>query len=364
MLEENMGKKYEVESDFDDLHGNPAEAPDLELDLSDSDNPIIQAALSGEEDDDWTPPKKDDDEEPKKKVLDDDDDDDDDGLIELDSEDDEEDDEEDAEEDDEEDEDEEDDDEDDKEKHSAKVQKRIDRERDIRLASEQASNRRIAKLEKKLELQTAQTAFDKEEADAQKKLRALRKKKTAALDEDDNAAIVDIDDQILDIKAERKAKQLQLDQQLKDLDSDDDDATTGTPAAGQVWIQKYPEFHSNNQFKQVVLLTDRSVAARGFDKNSEEYYEEMENLLRPQFPNIIKAKKVAKASKNAKRKAAAKKKRSAVGSTQKAGTSRSTSKRGRKVIRLTKADQENMEIFGMDPKNPKEARAWAENKTD
>ena len=51
-----MGKRYKVESDFDDLHGNPADAIDLDVDMTDTDNPIIQAALNGDEDD-YQPPK-------------------------------------------------------------------------------------------------------------------------------------------------------------------------------------------------------------------------------------------------------------------------------------------------------------------
>jgi hypothetical protein len=376
-LEENMGKKqYAVESEFDDLHGNPDDAPDLELDLSDSDNPIIKAALSGEDDDNWQPPENDDDDDPKNKKpsnkdddLDDDNDDEDD-LEELDDDDeedgdeddDEDDDEEDGDEDDDEEDDDEDDDEDDK-KYSKNVQKRIDRERSLRKAESDQSNRRIRKLEKKIELRDAKDDFAKEEREAQSKLRKLKKQKVEALDEDDNAKAVEIDDEILDIKADLKAKQLQLDAQLEDLDSDDsEDTASGTPAAGQVWLEKYPQFHSNAQFRNTVLQADKMVAGRGFDKNTEEYYEEMEKILKPQFPKIIKGKTAVKK----KPKKRAKKKRSAVGGTSKAGTRQTRSNKGRRrrVIRLTKADQRNMEIFGMDPTNPAEARAWAESKQD
>lgn len=353
-----MGKKqYVVESDFDDLHGDPDDTPDLEVDLTDSDNPIIAAAAN--EDDDWQPPKKDDDDDgddkddDDKEGEDDDDDDadDDSDLEELDDDDDEDEDSEDDEDDDDDDEDEDEDD-----KYSKSVRKRINREIALRQQDKEDSDRRFAKMEKKLELRDAQDEFRKVKQEADTKLRTLKRKKTTAIDEGTTTEVVDIDEEILDIKADMKAKEIQLKQTEDSIDDDTDDSTSSsTPAVGRKFLEKYPEFHTNAQFRNVLLLTDKSVAARGFDKNTEEYYAEIEKIMRPQFPKIIRGAKITKKRR---------KKRSAVGSTQKAGTRRSSTKnslrRGR--IRLTKADQEQMEIFGMDPKNPADAKAWAQGK--
>lgn len=357
-----MGKKqYVIESQFEDLHGNADdEAPDLELDLSDSNNPIIQAALSNE---DWKPPAEDDevveDDEASDDEADDEDDDiddEDDDSIE-DSDDDEV---EDEDDDDQAEDDDEDDDED--EKYSKKVQKRIEREREARRRDNEAADRRIRNLEKKAELRDKRDSFGKEKGDAERKLADLRKKKIAALEEGDQTeALVDIDEQILDIKADMKAKEIELRQIERDLESDDVDepnANSGTPAEGKKFLEKYPQFHTNKQFRDVLLLADKAVAARGFDKNTKAYYAEIEKILQPQFPKIVKrpTKIVTKPSK---------KRRSAVGSTTKAGTRRSasaTTRTRRGVIRLTKTDQQQMAIFGMDPKNPADAKAWAEGK--
>jgi hypothetical protein len=346
-----MSKKkgYVVESDFDDLHGEPDDAPDLELDLSDSENPIIKAALSNE---DWSPPEKDEKDEDEDEDEEDDldeseDEDEDDDLEDLD------------EEDEESEESEDEDDDDDDEKYSKKVQKRIDRERDLRVSESVKSDKRIAKLEKSLELRDAKDKFNSKQGAAESKLRKLRKQKTEALDEGETEKVVDIDEQILDIKAEGKADELELKRLEKDLESSDDDVQDGLPEEGRKWIDKYPQFNTNKQFNKVALQADKMVAARNFDKNTSEYYEEMEKILAPQFPEIVKlAKKTTKANK---RKATAKKKRrSAVGSTTKAGTRRGKTRRG--VVRLTKADQDQMEIFGMDPQDPVQAKAFAAEK--
>jgi hypothetical protein len=361
-LEENMGDKYKVESDFDDLHGEPAEPIDVEVDFKDTDNPIIRAAMDGE---DYQPPEddkkdKDDGEDGDKFVEDDDEDE----LEEL--EDDDKDDDGDADSDDEDEdadegEEDEDADEDDDETYSKKVQKRIDREREIRLADKAEADRRIAKLERENDLFKAKTQFREEQSEAEAKLRKLRKKKTEALDEGTTSEVVEIDDQILDIKAERKAKELELKQLEESIDDfDDEPATSKTPEAGKKFLAKYPQFHTNESFQKTVLAADKMVAGRGFDKNLDLYYEEMEKILAPQFPEIVKLAK--KTTKKDQRKGAAKKKRSAVGGTSKAGASRGSKRSRRGVIRLTKTDQEQMEIFGFDPKDPVHIKNWVDSK--
>ncbi len=361
--------RYTVESDFDDLHGDPADVKELTVDL-DSDNPIIRAFVDGDEDADYVAPK--DDDKPKKKAdkEDDkfiDDDDEDDLLPELDDDEDidddgmpkkkkkGDDDDEEPEEEEEEPEEEEPEDDDKKEAWSKKVQKRIDRERDLRTSDNAESNRRISRLERENELFRATTKFDKEQSEADSRLRKLRKQKTEAIEEGETSKQVDIDDEILDIKSDRKVKQFEL-KQLEDGIKDETDAGgRGTPAAGLKWLDKYPQYHTNKQFQQTVLQADKMVANRGFDRNTDEYYQEIEKILRPQYPEIIKTVKTVK---KPRRKAPNKKGRSAVGGTQKAGTGRT--RKG--VIRLTKSDQEQMEVFGMDPKNVKDVKAWADSK--
>ena len=367
--------RYTVDSDFDDLHGDPAEIDELEVDLSDADNPIIRAFVDGEADDDYVAPEDDDDGKKGKKAPKEDkfidDDQDDDTLEELDDDDDdgeeeEEDDDEPAKkkkgkkkasDDDDDDGEEEEEELDEEEEWSRKVQKRIDRERDLRVSDNAESNRRFAKLERENKLFRAQTQYDKDQTDADSKLRRLRKDKAEAIEEGNTSKQVDLDDQILDIKSDRKVKQFELKQLEDSIDDDVDDTTggRGTPPAGQRWLEKYPQFHTNKQFQNTVLQADKMVAGRGLDRNTDKYYEEIEKILQPQYPDIIKAVKVTK---KPRRKAPKKRGRSAVGGTQRAGTQRT--RKG--VIRLTKTDQEQMEIFGMDPKDVKDVKAWADSK--
>jgi len=354
-----MGK-YVVESLFEDLHGSPSDDSDLELDLS-SDNPIIQAAAAGE-DDSWEPPKKDDKDEPKESSDDDEED-----LDDLHPIDDDEDEDVDEDEDEDEDEGEDDDDPEDEdedesdEKPKSKVQKRIDRERELRRKEKAEADAKLRRMERKLELRDAKDEFRDLERETESKLRKLRKKKVEAMEEGETESAVDVDDEILDLKAELRARQTKLKDLEKSIDVDDGPDTSGIPEAGRKWLDKYPEFHTNSQFNTVVLQADKMVASRGFDKNTEKYYAEIEKIVGVQFPEIV-SKRTAKVSTKGESR---RKRKSPVGKTQKAGvrTKRAVvSQKGR--IRLTKADQDSMRMFGLDPRNPQHAKEWAANRTD
>lgn len=349
-----MGKKgrYAVESDFEDLHGNPAEDVDLDVDLSDSDNPIIRAFAGEDDDESWTPPADDDeleeDEEDGEEEDEEDDESEDDGEA----------DDEESEEDDDDEGDDDEEEEDGDERYSKKVQKRIDRERDARRREREASDRRYRRLEKRLELRDAKDEWRDKQSDINDKLKDLREKKTEAIEEGDTAAQVDIDEQILDLKAEIKAGKERLATLQKDLENDDADTGRETPPTGQRWLEKYPEFHSNPKFRNAVLRADEQVADLGLDKNTDAYYTKIEEIVGVSFPDIVKTRKPKTTVKKKRRK------KPAVGGGSKAGSSarkRTTSKR-RGRVRLTKQDQANMRIFGMDPSNAEHVKAWAESK--
>jgi len=361
-----MGKKnYQIESDFDDLHGNPDDSlPELDVDLSDTDNPIIKAALQ-KSDENWKPPEdedKDDD-----KPFKDDDEDDDDELEELDSdedqdEDEDEDEDEDADEaDEDEDSDEDEDEDEDDDKYSKNVRKRIERERRLRKQDRADADARFAKLERENKLIRKEGAFNITKAEAESELKSLRQAKIDAKEEGDTAKEVDIDEKILDVKSKVRTAETELKQAKDEVDSGTSD-TDGTPPAGLKWLKKYPQFHTNQQFKRVVLSADSMVSDRGFDRNTDEYYEEIEKICAVQFPEIVKPAK--KSTRKGKRTETANKKRrrSAVGGTSKAGARKARKTRSGQ-IRLTKADQDQMVVFGMDPKNPEHIREWASNKS-
>ena len=344
-----MGKrKYVVESDFEDLHGTPDEDQDL-----DSDNPIIRAAFGEDVDEDWQPP------------VDEDEDSDEDENEDEDEESDEDEDEDDeSDEDSDEDDDEESDDDDEESRYSKKVQARIDREREIRKRDVAKARRENAELRARLDLSDARDEWREKEGELNGKLKELRAKKRDAKEEGDTDAELDIDDKILDLKAEIREGQSDLKRRQQDLKDgkfkveDEDEDNHETPEVGQKWLGKYPEFHSNRKFRDAVLKADEMVAGLGeFDRNTNAYYEKIEEILAPAFPSIVNIRK-AKISKK-------RRKKPAVGSSGKPGAKRRPGQRRRRgKIVLTKTDQRHMKIFGMDPRNPEHVKNWIENKED
>lgn len=338
-----MGKQYVVESDFEDLHGNPAEEQDLEVDFESSDNPIIRAARGERvDDDDWTPPE---DAEDKETADDEDDSEDEDEDIEV----------EDEESDDDEDEPGEEEEDDEDKAYSKNVQKRIERERQLRLKADQ----RLEAMERKFALREEKDKFVEFKAEQDAKLEKLLAKKEEAYEEGDSKAQARLDDEILEIKSEVRARKSDLERREKELEKAPADVDSGddTPEPGRKWLNKYPEFHSNKRFQDAVLQADKMIARQGFDKNTDEYYEKIEDIVAVTFPNIVKTRKAKISTKRKTRR-----KKPAVGGGGKPGAGRTKSRRRGKV-RLTKEDQANMRIFNLDPKNAEHVKEWVANKT-
>jgi hypothetical protein len=341
-----MGK-YQVDSDFDDLHDD---GEDEELDQS---NPIIKAAF--QDDEDWESREKDDtDEDDSEDDADDDE-----------TEDEEEDQESDSDESKDDDQDTEDDDD---SSYSKKVQQRIDRERNLRLKTERDANRRILKLENREKLRDAKDDFRTKQSEAEQALKGLRKKKRDAKEAGDSDEEIEVDEKILDIKSELRVSESEFKKLEKDLTAEpaDEDDTSGLPEPARKWLDKYPQFYTNNKFGRAVRLADQMVNLRGLDKNTDGYYAEIEKILAPQFPEIVKPAK--QSTKGDKRKESARKelkrRRGAVGGTTKAGTRRPEGKTRKGQKRITAGDKAMMLNFGLDPANPEHCKEWALNRTD
>jgi len=343
--------RYQVESDFEDLHPESIgdDDHDLSVDLSDPDNPIVRAYEEGvERDDDWTPP--DDDQDPDDEDLDGDEDD--------------------TEEDDGESDDDHDDNDDDEDgNYSRNVRKRIKREQNLREDAErraEALEARLGKVEQRLSVQDSADELQKLEAETESKVKELRDRKRRALDDGDVDAQIEIDEQILDAKAELKAKQIELRtrrETASDLgDPDDRLVPSGTPKPGLAWLKKHPEFHSDSRFRNAVLGADKYVASLGYDRNTTEYYEVLERHVKGEFPDYFKPRN--RKGDNVDVRSGKSRRKSAVGGTgTESGQRRGSQRTRRGQVRLTKADQENMRRFNLDPTNPEHCKQYAANKS-
>lgn len=336
--------KYDIESDFEDLHGTEANEDEGDVTVDLNENKIIQAAMEDSDNDlDYENDDQKDDDlfgdiEPQLEDEGDDE----------------------GEEEEEEGEDEVDEEEDDDDaKYSKNVKKRIDRER--RRANRErelreATQVRLDRIEAREDARANKDSFNEFEQETTGKLSDLRKKKAQAIEEGDTEAQMDIDDQMLDLKADLRTRKSSLDEATARLD-DIKDTTDGIEvdvtklgAKAQAWIAAHPEFNTDGKFRRAVLAADNFITTSGSNPNTKKHYEKLEGLIAKDYPDYFPKKRSSKRNKPA------------VTETGRKASKKFTGSRRRGKVTLTSADKENMRRFSLDPSNPEHLRQYAANK--
>lgn len=335
-------KRFDIQSQFEPLHGD-TEHEDFEDEMVD--NPLTRAAKkqiaqeeSGEDPDLDIDQKFDVDDE--------------DGSDEdADSEDDEQDeDEEEAEAPAEEEEPEE-------ESYSDKVKKRIGREkkRSDRLQNQLSETEaRLARLEARWEAEADDKKLTETQAQAQTKLEQLRATKREAIENGDTDKLMEIDDQIFDVRAdlrnaETKAKEARqrLDETKRTGEVIDGIDLGKLPKEALAWIDNHPQFRTDGKFRRAVLAVDNYLAAKGLNHQTKEYWEKLEREVAEDFPKYFK------------RKPEIRRKPTTTTTGSKGASVSERSERARGKVRITADDKRNMERFGLDPKNRDHLREFA-----
>lgn len=334
-------KRFDIQSQFEPLHGD-AEHEDFEDEMVD--NPLTRAAKkqiaqeeSGEDPDLDIDQKFDVDDE--------------DGSDEdADSEDDEQDeDEEEAEAPAEE--------EDETESYSDKVKKRIGREkkRSDRLQNQLSETEaRLARLEARWEAEADDKKLTETQAQAQTKLEQLRATKREAIENGDTDKLMEIDDQIFDVRAdlrnaETKAKEARqrLDETKRTGEVIDGIDLGKLPKEARAWIDDHPQFRTDDKFRRAVLAVDNYLAAKGLNHQTKEYWQKLEREVAEDFPKYFK------------RKPEIRRKPTTTTTGSKGASVSERSERARGKVRITADDKRNMERFGLDPKNRDHLREFA-----
>lgn len=341
-----MAKQYEVTSRLSPLGGD-----DDTLDEELVDNPLTRAAKKQIAQEDGDEP-----------LLDIDDEIEDEDPEESDDEDgDEEDSDEEVEGDDEDVESEEADEEDEEESYSKRVKKRIMREKrraDALQTQLIENDTRLRRLEQRLEAEADEGKLKAKKESVESSLTALRADKRAALEEGDTDKQIEIDDKILDLKAdlrqaEREAKDAR--QRLEETRSSGDEVIDGInigklPPKAQDWIARHKEFRSDPKFRRAVLATDAFLTSKGMNHQSDSYWKRLEREIAGDFPDYFpKPRKQQQ------------KPRSTTGGTKGLGNRPDVDKRRGKV-RITSEDKRNMQRFGLDPNNRDHIREYAHTK--
>lgn len=341
-------KRFDIQSQFEPLHGDPQ---DEGFEDEMVDNPLTRAAkkqIDREEggrpeldiDQQFDEDEDDEDEEP--------DHDEDTGL------DDEEQDEDEGEEPEVEDSDDEEDEED---SYSEKVKKRIRREkkRSDRLQNQLSETEtRLARLESRWEAEADEKKLSETREQIDGKLVDLRAKKKEAIEEGDTDKVLELDEQIFDLRAdlrsaESKAKEARqrLEENRGNGEVIDGIDLGKLPKQARDWINDHPQFRTDDKFRRAVLAADNYLTSKGLNHQTEAYWRKLEKEVAEDFPKYFKRKPEIR-----------RKPTTATAGSKGANQSERMS-RARGKVRITADDKRNMERFGLDPKNRDHLREFA-----
>jgi hypothetical protein len=132
--------------------------------------------------------------------------------------------------------------------------------------------------------------------------------------------------------------------------------TPATPARAPVpplaakWVDKNKAWFNSPKFaghRAFTLAEDKKLVTEGYDKNTPEYYAELDRRVDEAFPSLRKRPAANSAPNNPVAPVG--------GAPQGAGA--------RKTIKITKADLQNMQRFGLDPSNKEHIREYARTKS-
>ncbi len=243
------------------------------------------------------------------------------------------------------------------ETYSKSVRKRIDRERRVTQRERQRADRlegRLERIERRLSKQTDDSEFETLKSATTTKLADLRTRKKTAMEEGETDTVIDIDEEISDLKVELKAKELMR----KEVSEVTDSEPTDLPPKAQEWIDLHPDYDGDPKFRRAVLGADRVVSAQGYNVNKDEYYQEISKILIDRFPDYIDKEDLGE------EKPQRRARQSPAGGVPRGGNAVGSNvanlRKGR--VTLTAKDRRQMLRFGLDPTSKDDVQAFAKER--
>jgi|TARA_R110000803_G_scaffold58302_2_gene116530 hypothetical protein len=175
--------------------------------------------------------------------------------------------------------------------YGEKVQKRIKklvdqrREAEIQAREIQEQNAQLAARLERLEKgsqQNSQNAFNQRYS--QTKL-ALKK----AIEEGDTDAQLEFSEQIADYRAAMRVSEMQSNQKKQQAPTETRRQQDPTPEKAMNWWQNNNWFNANGFERETAMAKsiDVQLDIEGYDKNSDEYYQALNNRLHNVFPELV-----------------------------------------------------------------------------
>jgi len=250
--------------------------------------------------------------------------------------------------------------------------RRLAREKRLR-EEEQENNRelrdRLEKIEKTVKAGADTETFTRESAELESKIKATNAEIAQAIEDGDSAKQVELNDKLLDLKVELKAKKVNFQRAQDEAKTVAESRSSDNIVVRKVkqWVRKHPRYNRDVEFASFVKGVDKAVAQAGFDPESDEFYRELDRRIKRRFPEEYKmgrkdkdvdAEDETEEEERPRRKhPSANLRRGGDKPTKDAG---GFNIKGGKV-RLTPRQMSNMRNFQLDPSNPDDVREYVIN---
>jgi len=189
------------------------------------------------------------------------------------------------------------------EKVQKRIKKLVDQRREAELQTKQYQDQ-VAQLQsrlERLEQGSAKTARDQAEHAFQNRYQQTRAALAKAVEEGDTSAQLEFTEQLADMRAAARIAELQRSQAAQQASSPtvgraQQAAQSPAPKKAMDWWQKNRWFNSAGYERETAAARaiDVQLDVEGYDKNSDEYYELLNNRLQKVFPELNSESDVAK----------------------------------------------------------------------
>ena len=197
--------------------------------------------------------------------------------------------------------------------YGSKVQNRIKklveqrRNAELETKRQQEANDQLSKRLERLERGTQSQAQNQASKEFEQRYNLTRQALTKAVEEGDTEAQVNFSEQLADMRASIRVNELQKQMQQSQSYSPtvgraQQVATNPTPQKAMGWWESNRWFNGKGYERETAAARaiDVQLDLEGFDKNSDEYYNNLNSRLQKMFPELISNSEVAESKPRAK----------------------------------------------------------------
>lgn len=255
----------------------------------------------------------------------------------------------------------------------SKWKRRLERERRLREEEQENSRElreRLEKIEKTVTAGANTETFNRESAELKQKIKDTNTEIAAAIEDGDSAKQAELNDKLVDLKVELKAKQVTYERAQEEAKTVAQARSADTIVVRKVkqWVRKHPRYQRDIEFQSFVKGVDKAVAQAGYDPESDDFYRELDRRIKKRYPEEYKMGKSRDEDidDEGEEEETPKPRRKHPSANMRRGNDKPAKENGgfnikNGKVRLTPRQMQNMRAFQMDPSNPDDVREYVTN---